>query len=87
VVELGVLGGLLGAAIVIYAAWLAGFAGTASRAARATGLAVMAAALPPLLLSFGVWQAWWHSALWLTAALIVAVAGAPQPASAAPVRR
>ncbi len=87
VVELGVLGGLLGAAIVIYAAWLAGFAGTASRAARATGLAVMAAALPPLLLSFGVWQAWWHSALWLTAALIVAVAGAPPPASAAPVRR
>jgi len=87
VVELGILGGLLGAAIVIYCAWLAGFAGTASRVARATGLAVMAAALAPLLLSFGVWQAWWHSALWLTAALVVAVAGAPQPASGAPVRR
>jgi exopolysaccharide production protein ExoQ len=87
VVELGVAGGMLGAAIVIYAAWLAGFAGTAPRAARATGLAVITAALPPLLLSFGVWQAWWHSALWLTAALIVAVASAPQPASVAPLRR
>ena len=87
VVELGVAGGMLGAAIVIYAAWLAGFAGTASRAARATGLAVIAAALPPLLLSFGVWQAWWNSALWLTAALVVAVASTPEPASKAPVRR
>lgn len=87
VLELGVAGAIIGAAIVIYAAWLAGFAGTASRAARATGLAVMAAALPPLLLSFGVWQAWWHSALWLTAALVIAVASAPQPASMPPLRR
>ncbi len=75
--ELGIGGTLLGGAIVVCAILLAGFAGTAARAARATGLAVIAAALPPLLLNFGVWQAWWQSTLWLVAALVIAVAGAP----------
>ncbi len=85
--ELGIGGTLLGGAIVVCAISLAGFAGTASRAARATGLAVIAAALPPLLLNFGVWQAWWQSTLWLAAALVIAVAGAPpRGAAVAPDR-
>jgi exopolysaccharide production protein ExoQ len=70
--ELGIVGVLLGSAIVVRIAWLVGFAGTPSRATRAAGFGVIAASLPPLLLSFGVWQAWWQSTLWLVAALIVA---------------
>jgi exopolysaccharide production protein ExoQ len=70
--ELGIPGALLGGAIVVCIAWLIGFAGLASRATRAVGIGTMAAALPPLLLSFGIWQAWWQSTLWLIAALIVA---------------
>jgi O-antigen ligase len=85
-VELGIAGGLLGAAIVIYAAWLAGFAGAAPRMARAAGLAVIGGALPPLLLSFGVWQAWWLSALWLAAALVVAASAPPAAADASTAR-
>jgi exopolysaccharide production protein ExoQ len=75
--ELGIGGAILGGAITVCTAWLAGFAGGASRTARAAGLAAMVAALPPLLLSFGVWQAWWQSTLWIVAALIAAV-GAPE---------
>lgn len=76
--ELGIGGVLLGAAIVACTAWLAGFAGTASRATRAVALGAMTAALPPLLLSFGAWQAWWQSTLWLLAAFIVAAGAAPR---------
>lgn len=76
--ELGVPGALLGVAIVVYVAWLVGFAGTASRATRAVAVGATAAALPPLLLSFGVWQAWWQSTLWLLAALVIATGGAPE---------
>jgi len=76
--ELGTGGTLLGSAIVVCIAWLVGFAGTASRVTRAAGFGAMTAALPPLLLSFGVWQAWWQSALWLVAALVVASGGAPE---------
>jgi len=75
--ELGIGGAVLGAAIVVCVAWLAGFAGTAARTTRAAAIAALAAAFPPLLLSFGVWQAWWQSTLWLVAALIVATGGAP----------
>jgi O-antigen ligase len=76
--ELGIGGALLGGAIVVCIAWLIGFAGTASRATRAVAFGAMTAALPPLLLSFGVWQAWWQSTLWLIAALIVATGARPE---------
>src|SRR5258707_537235 len=36
-------------------------------------LAAIATAIPPLLLSFGIWQAWWQSALWIVAALMIAI--------------
>jgi exopolysaccharide production protein ExoQ len=76
--ELGIPGALLGSAIVVYIAWLVGFAGTPSRATRAAGFGVMAASLPPLLLSFGVWQSWWQSTLWLVAAFILATGITPE---------
>ena len=80
--ELGIAGAILGAAIVICIAWLSGFAGTAARPTRAVALALIAGALPPLLLSFGVWQAWWQSTLWMAAALVAAVGGKSDDADA-----
>jgi O-antigen ligase len=76
--ELGIPGALLGSAIIVCIAWLIGFAGMPSRATRAAGFGVMAASLPPLLLSFGVWQSWWQSTLWLVAALILATGMTPE---------
>jgi exopolysaccharide production protein ExoQ len=83
-VELGVVGTLLGGAIILCLAWLAGVAGGATRATRAIGLATFAGALPPLLLSFGIWQAWWQSTLWIAAALVVAAGDRPDTGAAVP---
>jgi exopolysaccharide production protein ExoQ len=83
-VELGVVGTLLGGAIILCLAWLAGVAGGATRATRAIGLATFAGALPPLLLSFGIWQAWWQSTLWIAAALVVATGDRPDTGAAVP---
>jgi O-antigen ligase len=85
--ELGIGGQLLGCAIVVCVLWIAGLAGTATHATRAVGIAAIAAALPPLLLSFGVWQAWWQSTLWLVAALVVAAGGCPPPRAVPDHRR
>ena len=74
--ELGVIGALLGLAVIAWIVWRAGFAQAAPRVVRTAGLAVIAAALPALLLDFGVWQAWWQSTLWFAAAFAMA-AGAP----------
>jgi len=83
-VELGIVGTLLGGAIIICLAWLAGVAGGATRATRAIGLATFAGALAPLLLSFGIWQAWWQSTLWIAAALVVATGDRPDTGAAVP---
>jgi O-antigen ligase len=61
--ELGVVGVVLGAALAVFVWLQAGLAG-------AYPLALTAAAMPPLLLSFGVWQSWWLSTLFLVAALL-----------------
>jgi O-antigen ligase len=61
--ELGVLGAALGAALAVWIWLLAGRTG-------AFALALAAAAMPPLLLSFGVWQSWWLATLFLAAALL-----------------
>jgi exopolysaccharide production protein ExoQ len=76
-VELGIVGTLIGTAIVLCLVWLAGIAGRATRATRAIALAAFAGALPPLLLSFGIWQAWWQSTLWIAAALVAAAGKRP----------
>jgi O-antigen ligase len=61
--ELGLVGAVLGTALAVRI-WLA--AGRAGPFA----LALAAAAMPPLLLSFGVWQSWWVATLFLCAALL-----------------
>ena len=62
-VELGVVGALLGAALVAWVWLQAALAGPFV-------LALAAATMPPLLLSFGVWQSWWLATLFLAAALL-----------------
>jgi exopolysaccharide production protein ExoQ len=74
--ELGIVGALLGLAVFAWTAWHAGAWRASPRIMRAAGLAIVAAALPPLLLDFGVWQAWWQSTLWFAAAFAMA-AGEP----------
>jgi hypothetical protein len=37
-------------------------------------MALVAGALVVALVSYGFWQAWWQSSLWITAALAVALA-------------
>ena len=70
--ELGPAGVAIGSALLILLLHRAVIAVKGGLAA-AGFLAIIAAALPPLLLSFGVWQAWWQSSLWLTAAFAIAL--------------
>jgi exopolysaccharide production protein ExoQ len=77
-VELGILGGVLGIALFGWIAWRIVTAEGLPATSRAAGLAAVAAALPPLLISFGFWQAWWQSSLWLLAALLIAACGSKQ---------
>ena len=57
--------------------------------ARASALALVAGSLVVAMLSYGFWQAWWQSALWLIGALMVALGNRapPQPALAAAANR
>ncbi|HET7594167.1 MAG TPA: O-antigen ligase family protein, partial [Stellaceae bacterium] len=77
--ELGLAGALLCVAIVGLVLWrvAAGTAGPPAQRALALGCA--AAVLTIAMLSFGAWQAWWLSAVWLTAALVAGVQ--PRPVS------
>jgi O-antigen ligase len=68
--ELGLPGTLLGLAVVLWGLWRAGFKAQIERGPRAEALAWSASALVIAMLSFGIWQAWWLSSLWLTSALI-----------------
>jgi O-antigen ligase len=84
--ELGAPGVLLCLAIVV-----SSLAGVARRAAlapveRAVALAWAGSALAIGLLSYGAWQAWWLSALWLTATLCRAAAGDTPPSAGEPAR-
>ena len=73
-VELGLPGALLCAAIVCWAVWRVARAPGLSPPYRAGALAWIAAALVIGMLSYGAWQAWWLSCLWLMAALYAGVA-------------
>jgi len=73
-VELGLPGTLLGLAVVLWGLWRAGFKAQIERGPRAVALAWSASALAIAMLSFGIWQAWWLSSLWLTSALIAGAA-------------
>jgi O-antigen ligase len=70
--ELGPLGLLLGLAVIVWTIWRIGWRAPLSVERRAGALAVAVAALAVGLLSFGIWQAWWLSTVWLSAALFAA---------------
>jgi O-antigen ligase len=81
-VELGLPGGLLCLAIVCWGLWRAVRAPGLTRSYRAGALAWATAALVIGMLSYGAWQAWWLSCLWLTAALYAGVADPDAPRAA-----
>jgi exopolysaccharide production protein ExoQ len=70
--ELGLPGLVLGLGIVIWTLWQIGWRARLAPDRRAGALALAAAALAIGMLSFGIWQSWWLSTLWLTAALFTA---------------
>lgn len=72
-VELGLPGLLLCLGIVVLSLATVARQEALSPLHRATELAWAGSALVIALLSYGAWQAWWLSALWLTAALCGAV--------------
>jgi O-antigen ligase len=72
-VELRVPGTVLSLAIVIWALWKLAWQASLPRWYLAGALAWAAAALVVAMLSYGVWQEWWLSSLWLTCASYAAV--------------
>jgi exopolysaccharide production protein ExoQ len=74
--ELGIPGLALGLAIVVFVLSRIGRRDEIPAHERAAALALCSSAIIVALLSFGIWQAWWQSTLWLVAALYAA--NAPQ---------
>lgn len=70
--ELGLPGLLLGVAIIVWILARIGWRPALAPNRRAGALALAAAGLTVGMLSFGVWQSWWLSTLWLMAALFAA---------------
>jgi O-antigen ligase len=76
--ELGLPGLVLGLAIIAWVLWWVGWRAALDRERRAGALALAASALTVGLLSFGVWQAWWLSTLWLVSAFYIGVGNDPR---------
>jgi O-antigen ligase len=76
-VELGLPGVALGLAVLVWPLWRIGWRWPAPPGAQGAALAGATAALAVALLSFGIWQAWWLSGLWLVAAQLAAIAQGP----------
>jgi exopolysaccharide production protein ExoQ len=80
--ELGLPGAALATIALLWILWRASSPAVGPPATRATALALIAAALVVAMLSYGFWQAWWQSSLWLIAALtIVAAPRSPEEAA------
>jgi O-antigen ligase len=77
--ELGLPGAVLGSLVVLYLLWHVSAPETGPPAVRATSLAVIVGSVVVAMLSYGLWQAWWQSSLWLIGALMVAIAPAMRP--------
>jgi len=73
-VELGIPGTILALALVVWALYRVGWRSSGDRAARAAALGWAATVTVVALLSFGIWQEWWLSVIWLTASLLAASA-------------
>jgi O-antigen ligase len=70
--ELGIPGTLLCVAIVLWALYRVGWRFGGSREAQAAALGWATTVLIIGLLSFGIWQEWWLSGIFLTASLLAA---------------
>lgn len=75
--ELGVLGAVLGAGLFIVAGLSAARYGR-SRVAQAAATATMASAFCVGMLSFGAWQSWWLSGLFIVTGITVLVCRDPE---------
>ncbi|HEV2162003.1 MAG TPA: O-antigen ligase family protein [Stellaceae bacterium] len=73
-VELGIPGTILALALVVWALYRVGWRFGGGQAAQAVALGWAATVSIIALLSFGIWQEWWLSILWLTASLLAASA-------------
>lgn len=77
--ELGIPGLVLGLAIVAAAIYGIGWRARLSPHQRAAALGLAAGSLIIGLLSFGIWQAWWLSTLWLIASLYAGGRASDEP--------
>jgi exopolysaccharide production protein ExoQ len=75
--ELGAVGALVGALVVVVMLSRLTPA-TLAPATRAAGLAAFVAAAIEVSLSYGIWQSWWIAALWFTSFTVVLLRDAPQ---------
>lgn len=73
-VELGIPGTILALALVVWALRRVGWRFGGGREAQAASLGWAATVTVIALLSFGIWQEWWLSIIWLTASLLAASA-------------
>ena len=71
--ELGLPGALLCLVVLGQALWRIAGSPRMPPKQRALALGYAAALLTIAMLSFGAWQAWWLSAIWLSAAFLVGV--------------
>jgi len=75
--ELGILGVV--ALVLTFGGLLQALArADLDRWARAAGVAAVLTVLPPFVMNFGIWQAWWLAGLWLVAALAAAFLRRPE---------
>jgi exopolysaccharide production protein ExoQ len=81
--ELGLPGAALATLAVLMILWRASSPTAAPKAIRAVMLSLVAATLVVAMLSYGFWQAWWQSSLWIMGALVIATARCA-PATARP---
>jgi O-antigen ligase len=79
--ELGLPGALLCLALAALALGRLATTGALGRGERALGLGYAASCVAILLLSFGAWQAWWLSTLWLGAAFLLGLLRADSPSA------
>lgn len=84
-IELGLPGAVLGVALMVIAILGIGKR-LADRAWRSAAFAHLGAGLTMVCLSFGIWQRWWMSALWLSAVLMLSVVAPPPPETSEPAR-
>lgn len=76
--ELGVLGALFGAGIILVATEMAR-KHAAGRVARAGAVATIGATFVIAMISFGAWQTWWISAIFLIAGFTILACRRPAP--------